>query len=228
MADEILSIEESTLSAIAQAIKNKGGLPQSNKLSFPDGMVNALRNIETVATVTPKIVPPSTVELTPSNTSYPIESGYHTNGTRVFINATTGSATPSSTEVTYYPPSPYNFFSSFWVDGIGSATQLVTGTKTFNGNSENFVVDGLSFTPIGVLLFYVPDPNLKEYVNAYTSAIDVPNFSPNSNATACSSTSGSSYGVASVDVNYSQGSVNISKRGQSRFMHTYFYIVFGR
>jgi hypothetical protein len=224
MADQLLSIDDSTLTAIADAIRSKGGT--TAQLSFPDGMVSALQAIETEATVTPKITPQQ-VTLTPSNTSFPIEAGFHDGTGTVKIETETGSANPTSTEQTYYP-SAGKFFSSFWVDGIGSGTQLVTGAKTFTGTSDNFVVDGLSFTPIGVLLFSVPDPKLREYVDEYTSAIDVPNFSPNANATGCNNASGSSYGIYSVNVSYSQGSVNISRVGAQRFMHTYFYIVFGR
>jgi hypothetical protein len=224
MADEILSIDTDTLDGIANAIRNKGGLPQSNKLSFPDGMVNALRNIETVATVTPKISPPSTVELTPSNTSYPIESGYHTNNTRVFINATTGSATPSSTEQTYYPPSPYSFFSSFWVDGIGEATQIVTGTVILN-NARDLIVSGLSFTPIGIIVLHRPDPNVKRYDNQVLNAISVPNLNPNTTGTGQNS---GSYVVTTISFSFSGGSATVSSTSYARFYDTYFYIVFGR
>lgn len=150
MADEILSIDTDTLDGIANAIRNKGGLPQSNKLSFPDGMVAALQNIETVATVTPKISPPSTKELTPSDTSFALEPGYHTNGTTVLISTTTGSATPSSTEQTYYPQSPYNFFSSFWVDGTGNGYKVKTGTVQVS--DTKIEIPNLDFTPVGLML----------------------------------------------------------------------------
>lgn len=228
MADEILSIDTDTLDGIADAIRNKGGLPQSNKLSFPDGMVAALQNIETVATVTPKVSPPSTVELTPSNTSYPIESGYHTKSTIVSISTTTGSATPSSTEQTYYPPSPYNFFSSFWVDGIGNATQISTGTITLN-NTRDLVVSGLSFTPIGIIVINIPNPSLRRYANQIISAISVPNLNPTYSATAVSSSSGSSYGNSTAYFEFSNGSAKITGSGPNAyFLDDYFYIVFGR
>lgn len=226
MADQLLSIENSTLTAIANAIRNKGGT--SAKLSFPDGMVSALRNIETVATVTPKISPPSTKELTPSETSFALDAGYHTNSTIVSINATTGSATPSSTEVTYYPQSPYNFFSSFWVDGIGNATQVVTGTVTLN-NVKDLVVSGLPFTPIGIIAINIPNPNLRRYANQIISAISVPNLNPTYSATAISSTSGSSYGNSNAYFDFSSGSAKITGSGdRGYFLDDYFYIVFGR
>lgn len=228
MADDILSIDTDTLDGIANAIRNKGGLPQSNKLSFPDGMVAALQNIETVATVTPKVSPPSTVELTPSNTSYPIESGYHTKSTIVSISTTTGSATPSSTEVTYYPQSPYNFFSSFWVDGIGEATQVVTGTVTIN-NAKDLVVSGLPFTPIGIIAINIPNPNLRRFANQIISAISVPNLNPFYNCTIVSSDSGSSYKNSAANFEFSAGYAKITgATNQTWFLDDYFYIVFGR
>lgn len=228
MADEILSIDTDTLDGIANAIRNKGGLPQSNKLSFPDGMVNALQNIETVATVTPKVSPASTKELTPSDTSFAIEQGYHTKSTIVSISATTGSATPSSTEVTYYPQSPYNFFSSFWVDGIGNATQVVTGTVTLN-NVKDLVVSGLSFTPIGIIAINIPNSNLKRYANQIISAISVPNLNPTASATAISSVSGTSYATSTAYFEFSSGSAKITGSGANAyFLDDYFYIVFGR
>lgn len=224
MADDILSIDTETLDGIANAIKSKGGLPQSNKLSFPDGMVNALRNIETVATVTPKVSPASTKELTPSDTIFAIEQGYHTKSTIVSISATTGSATPSSTEQTYYPPSPYNFFSSFWVNGIGNATQIVTGTVTLD-NAKDLTVSGLSFTPTGILVAYLPEPNVKKYAEQVFTAISVPNLNPNYSATGQSS---GSYGLASVSFSFSVGSATVTSITNKRFIGAYFYIVFGR
>lgn len=228
MADEILSIDTDTLDGIADAIRNKGGLPQSNKLSFPDGMVAALQNIETVATVTPKVSPVSVKELTPIETTFPLDAGYHTNDTTVLISATTGSATPSSTEQTYYPPSSYGFFSSFWVDGIGNATQISTGTITLN-NVKDLVVSGLSFTPIGIIVINIPNPNLRRYANQIISAISVPNLNPTYSATAVSSSSGSSYGGSTAYFEFSNGSAKITGSGSNAyFLDDYFYIVFGR
>lgn len=226
MADQLLSLEDSTLTAIANAIRNKGGT--SAALSFPNGFVSALQNIETVATVTPKIAPPSTKELTPNDTSFALEPGYHTNSTIVSINATTGSATPSSTEVTYYPQSPYNFFSSFWVDGIGEATQVVTGTVTIN-NVKNLIVSGLSFTPIGIIAINIPNPNLRRYVNQVISAISVPNLNPTYSCTIVSSDSGSSYTNATANFEFLAGYAKITgATNRAYFLDDYFYIVFGR
>lgn len=220
MADEILSIEESTLNAIAQAIKNKGGT--SAKLSFPDGMVAALQNIETEATVTPKITPQQ-VTLTPSNTSFAIDAGFHDGTGTVKIETETGSANPTSTEQTYYP-SAGKFFSAFWVDGIGNATQIITGTVTLN-NERNLVISGLSFTPIGIIVLHRPDPNVKRYDNQVLNAISVPNLNPN--ATGTNQDSGS-YGYASLSFSFSSGSATVSSTSNGRFYDTYFYIVFGR
>lgn len=223
MADELLSINTETLDAIAGAIKSKGGLPQSNKLSFPDGMVAALQNIETVATVIPKISP-TVKEITPAEPTFPILPGYHTGNSQVIISTTTGSATPSSTEVTYYPQSPYNFFSSFWVDGIGEATQIVTGTVTLN-NAKDLVVSGLSFTSTGIIVLHQPDPNVKRYDNQVLNAISVPNLNPN---VTCTGQNSGSYVVTPISFSFSNGSATVSSTSYARFYDTYFYIVFGR
>lgn len=146
MADEILSIEESTLNSIAQAIKNKGGT--NTPLSFPDGMVSALQAIETEATVTPKITPQQ-VTLTPSSTSFAISPGFHDGTGTVKIETEAGSANPTSSERTYYP-SAGKFFSSFLVGGIGSGYKVETGTKQGDG-SKSLTIDGFDFTPIGII-----------------------------------------------------------------------------
>lgn len=227
MTDELLSVESSGLVAIANAIRTKGNT--NAPLTFPAGFVSALQAITTEATVTPKITPQQKV-LTPSDTSFSIDAGFHDGTGTVSIQTETGSANPTSTQQTYYP-SAGKFFSSFAVGGIGSGVQAVTGTKTFASASDNFVVSGLGFTPQGILLFSVPDPTLKEYVNQYTSAISVPNLTPSYAATAIDNISGSSYGLASIGLfSYSSsngGTVTIEHAGYNRFLHTYFYIVFG-
>ena len=222
MADELLSVESSGLVAIANAIRTKGGTNAA--LTFPAGFVSALQAITTEATVTPKITPQ------PSDTSFSIDAGFHDGTGTVSIQTETGSANPTATQQTYYP-SAGKFFSSFAVGGLGNGVQAVTGTKTFASASDNFVVSGLGFTPQGVLLFSVPDPTLKEYVNQYTSAISVPNLAPSYSGTAIDNISGSSYGLASIgSFSYSSsngGTVTIEHGGSSGFLHTYFYIVFG-
>lgn len=226
MADQLLSIENSTLTAIANAIRNKGGT--SAKLSFPDGMVAALRNIETVATVTPKVSPPSTKELTPSDTSFAIEQGYHTNDTTVIISATTGSATPSSTEVTYYPQSPYSFFSMFWVDGIGNAKQVVTGTITIPNDSTSLTIPNLTFTPVGVAGMTLRSTTVKEYKNlvvAFFKDNDVTSYYNGLNQS--SGSSGAPLGDANCQISFSNGQAVASTSGNNRFNGDYLYVVWG-
>ncbi len=227
MADELLSIEESTLNAIAQAIKNKGGT--NAPLSFPGGMVSALQAIETEATVTPKITPQQKT-LTPTDTSFSIDAGFHDGTGTVSIQTETGSANPTSTQQTYYP-SAGKFFSSFAVGGIGNGVQAVTGTKTFASAADSFSISGLGFTPQGVLLFSVPDPTLREYVYQYTSVISVPSLTPSGAATGINNISGTSYASGVIgSFAYSPsdgGKVTIEHASSYRFLHTYFYIVFG-
>lgn len=147
MADQLLSIDDSTLTAIANAIRSKGGT--NAPLSFPDGMIAALQNIVTEATVTPKIAP-ETKTLTPSDTSFAITPGFHAGAGTVKIETEPGSANPTYTEETYYP-SAGKFFSSFAVGGIGNAKQMVSGSVTASGGTS-FSITGLNFTPEGALL----------------------------------------------------------------------------
>ena len=149
MADQLLSIDDSTLTEIANAIRSKGGLPSSNKLSFPDGMIAALQDIVTEATITPKITPQAKT-LTPSDTSFAIAPGFHDGTGTVRIETEPGSANPTYTEETYYPPAG-KFFSSFAVGGIGNAKQMVSGSVTASGGTS-FSITGLNFTPEGAFI----------------------------------------------------------------------------
>ncbi|MBQ4207655.1 MAG: hypothetical protein II621_05055, partial [Clostridia bacterium] len=132
MADELLSVESSGLDAIANAIRTKGGT--NAPLTFPAGFVSALQAITTEATVTPKITPQQKV-LTPSDTSFSIDAGFHDGTGTVSIQTETGSANPTSTQQTYYP-SAGKFFSSFFVGGIGSGLQVYQSTKQGSGGSS--------------------------------------------------------------------------------------------
>lgn len=222
MVDELLSIEESTLNAIAQAIKNKGGT--NAPLSFPNGMVSALQAIETEATVTPKITPQQKV-LTPSETQFVIEQGFHDGTGTVSVQTQSKSATPSSTQQTITPDAGY-FLSSVAVAGIGAGTQVVTGSTTLNSATQ-LSVTGLSFSPQGIAVVISPDPTAKQYIDQYISVICVKSgFSPYSNATAITNVS-ASIGNYSVDVTYGGAGVVLQSRGNQRFTGPYKYIVWG-
>lgn len=148
MADELLSIEGSSLQNIANAIRTKGGTHAD--LEFPSGFVTALQAIETEATVTPKITPQQ-VTLTPSNTSFAIDAGFHDGTGTVSIQTEAGSANPTSTQQTY-TPSAGKFFSSFTVGGIGSGKQVFVTTKQGGGGSS-ITLDNLPILqPTGVVI----------------------------------------------------------------------------
>lgn len=220
MADEILSIEESTLSAIAQAIKNKGGLPQSNKLSFPNGMVSALQAIETEATVTPKITPQQKV-LTPSDTSFSIDAGFHDGTGTVKIETETGSANPTSTEATYYP-SAGKFFSSFFVGGTGSGFMTASGDITVNGVA--FVtISNLGFTPYGCALVLKTGTNA---VITNIAALWIKDYDVRKSMIELSYSTASCYNVTTT-ASYGQIEIGYTKY-KSNFKGTYRYIVWGR
>ena len=223
MADELLSIEESTLNAIAQAIKNKGGT--SAALSFPNGMVSALQAIETEATVTPKIAPQQKV-LTPSETQFVIDAGFHdgTGTVAIQFDNTNNSANPTSTQQTYYPSSG-KFFSSFYVGGLGNGTQVVTGTATLN-DSENFVVENLGFTPSGMIVFFLPsNPSASDYTERMGGVFKVPDTSPQYAGYSYTST-GSSTASNSFTFDFRQGRASVDSP-VTNWKGTYFYMVMG-
>ena len=130
MAEELLGINKSSLDAIGQAIRNKGGT--NALLSFPSGMVSALQAITTVATVTPKITPQQKI-LTPNDTQFSIDAGFHdgTGTVAIQLDTTNNSANPTSTQQTYYPDTG-KFFGSFTVGGTGNGVVVAIGETTFS------------------------------------------------------------------------------------------------
>lgn len=229
MADQLLSIEDSALTAIANAIRNKGGT--SAALSFPNGFVSALQAIETEATVTPKITPQQ-VTLTPSNTSFPIEAGFHDGTGTVKIETETGSANPTSTEQTYYP-SAGKFFSSFYVGGIGSGKKVITGTKVGDGSYKLTITQSdnadFDFKPSGMAGMLInPSGVSGDRTAAFQS------FSSQSpriywNLTAYSKKFWN--GMASSSQRFDLGTVGVATANfpfsMYNFKGTYFYVIWG-
>ena len=222
MADELLSVESSGLVAIANAIRTKGGT--NAPLTFPNGFVSALQAIETEATVTPKITPQQKV-LTPTDTSFSIDAGFHDGTGTVSIQTETGSANPTSSQQVIYPPSG-KFFSSFVVGGLGAGTQVVTGTTTLNA-STMLTVSGLSFTPVGMVVLLSPDPNAKLYIDQYAAGIKAQNFTPYSSAIGWSNVSSNSVSNYTIVFSFSAGNAQAEHYGSQRFTGTYHYIVWG-
>lgn len=223
MADQLLSIDDSTLTAIANAIRSKGGLPSSNKLSFPDGMIAALQDIVTEATITPKITPQAKT-LTPSDTSFAIAPGFHDGTGTVKIETEPGSANPTYTEETYYP-SAGKFFSSFVVGGIGSAKKMASGSVTASGGTS-LTIPGFDFTPEGALLILNNStgrpPNKTCLSVVYVAGEDIKNPSMRFGYTSGVLTSG--YGTCSP----SYGTVTFNGRNDiSYFNGTYQYVLWG-
>lgn len=221
MADQLLSIENSTLTAIANAIRNKGGT--SAALSFPNGFVSALQAIETEETITPKITPQQ-VTLTPSNTSFPIEAGFHDGTGTVKIETEPGSANPTSSEVTY-TPSAGKFFSSFAVGGIGNAKKMASGSITATGGTS-LTISGFDFTPEGALLILNNStgrpPNKTCLSIVYVAGAEIRNPSMRFGYTSGVLTSG--YGTCSP----TYGSVTFNGRSDiSYFDGTYQYVLWG-
>lgn len=224
MADQLLSIEDSTLTAIANAIRSKGGT--SAALAFPNGFVSALQAIETEATITPKITPQQ-VTLTPSNTSFAISPGFHDGTGTVKIETETGSANPTSTEQTYYP-SAGKFFSSFLVGGIGSGKQVITGTVTIPNDSTSLTISNLTFTPVGVAGMTLRSTTVKEYKDLIVAFFKDNTFTSYYNGIGQSSgASGAPLGDINCQISFSNGQAVASISGSRRFNGDYLYVVWG-
>ena len=225
MAEEYLGINTSTLNAIASSIKTKGGT--NANLSFPEGMVQALQNIETEATVTPKISSFNTV-LDSNNPSIFIEQGYHSGLDTVSIELVTGSAAPTNSSEAYYPPAG-KLYSSFSVGGIGNGYRVAIG---FISGSNSNVLDisdaSIQFTPVGTMGCIIPSSALSSY--NILNWIKIPNQTPNYPAMqAYSSTSVRSIITASsLPVSYSYGKATLTANNTSyKFNGTFFYVVWG-
>ena len=218
-----LSVDGANLTEIANAIREKGGTNQP--LEFPDGFAAALEDIETEITIQPKIEPRQVV-LTTDVTAFPINAGFHDGTGTVSIDTVEGSASPTNQQVIYQPPTG-KFFSRFWVDGIGDVTQIATGTITANGASELKIRD-IGFQPVGLVLYLVVDPNVKQYIDQVGGLYDMPSVNPHSFG--FSFTSGSSApNVISGAVTFDYGSTEtkVTIGASIRFTGTYFYMVFG-
>ena len=222
MADELLSVNTSTLNNIASAIKNKGGT--NAQLSFPDGMVSALRAIETEATVTPKITPQQTV-LTPSSTSKSIDAGFHdgTGTVSIQFDNVHNSATPGASQVTYYPDTG-KFFSSFYVGGTGSGKVMATGEITLS-SQRNFTISGLSFTPEGIAVALKQRSGSSNFT--YVGSIWVSDIEPNRNMMYCYKGKANTLST-SYKHDVSPGSIVFGHTGDySHWNGTYYYVVWG-
>lgn len=148
MADKLLSIQDSTLQNIANAIRSKGNT--SSPLTFPQGFVSALQNITTEATVTPKIAAQQKT-LTPNDTSFGVQAGFHDGNDRVSIVTQSKTVTPSTSQQVV-TPDPNKFLSGVVVQPINVAGFSIQKGFWTTGQTSVFSMSGLSFAPIGAML----------------------------------------------------------------------------
>lgn len=223
MAEELLGINKSSLDAIGQAIRNKGGT--NALLSFPSGMVSALQAIETEATVTPKITAQQKV-LTPNDTQFSIDAGFHdgTGTVSIQLDTTNNSANPTSTQQTYYPDTG-KFFGSFAVGGIGTGVVMATGEITVS-SSNSVTINGLSFTPYG-LIAAIKTSNGADYT--YTGFVWDKDLANNTTAPLPYTRKGKAGGVkVATQISRSYGSISVGgSYNSSYFNGTYSYVVWG-
>lgn len=229
MADELLSVESSGLVAIANAIRTKGST--NAPLTFPAGFVSALQAITTEATVTPKITPQQKV-LTPSDTSFALQAGFHDGSGTVSIQTETGSANPTSSQQTYYP-STGKFFSSFYVGGLGAGYQVKIGTKAGDGG-YTFTVNQLPFKTAAGIVIGIYNTGASKSTVTHVQIMDIPYTSMcGSYATASSylligfdnNSNNRQRAVSNADYSIT---VNLSAYStKENFSGNYFYIVWG-
>ena len=228
MAEELLGINKSSLDAIGQAIRNKGGT--NSMLSFPSGMVSALQAITTEATVTPKITPQQKV-LTQNDTQFSIDAGFHdgTGTVSIQLDTTNNSANPTSTQQTYYPDTG-KFFGSFTVGGTGNGVIVVMGETTVS-SSNNITISGLSyngasFTPHG-LIAAIKTGNGASYT--YTGFVYDKDFTNDNVVPLPYTRNGKAGGVkTATQITRQSGSVSVGgSYNSSYFNGTYSYVVWG-
>ena len=222
MADKLLSILESTLTGIANAIRSKGGT--SAKLSFPTGMVNAINAIETEANITPKITA-QTRYLTTSQKSVNIEPGFHDGSGSVKIRLQSKSATPSASQQNITPDSGY-FLSSVSVGGIGSGTRVYVGTKTVSSRSDTVTVSGLPFTPTGVIFVLIDGNGSTKAVTCASTLTKYPyKDSGHDTGSALSTVLDGKLMTGNISASISGSSFKAGKQGISKYYGKYLYVI---
>lgn len=193
MAEEYLSINDSTLQSVADAIKLKAGIASNTKLAFPEGFKSTLQGIDAYAPATK--IAATTETLTPSRTSYPIPAGVHTGNGKVRIRTTntnltnndvaisSNTITPNNQTQVIEPPDGY-FLNSIIISAMNASGyyQADYGTVTFSSISDSFE-KSFSFTPEGFFIM------LQDYGEA--SSIDKVCFI--NSATSGSGSTASSY-----------------------------------
>lgn len=240
MADQILSVEDSTLQAVADAIRAKAGT--TAKLTFPDGFQSALQGIDAYAPA--KKIAAVTKTLTPASTSYSIPAGVHTGNGKVRIRTrNTGlkvngvatdsnTITPSSVEQVVLPTSNY-FLQTIYVNAMDASGyfQVATGTKTFAAQTNDFIVDGLSFTPVGwiiILQEYGSSESVRKLAAA--SSVTAKKYNTVRSNYSWGETNDTQGTITKVETTMKSGKVEFIRGTHfvnAYFYGTYFYMIWG-
>lgn len=170
MADQLLSVQDSSLNAVAQAIKNKSG--DNTPLQFPDDFVMAIRGLDTYPNAADRVVG-QTVTLTPANTSYSVPAGTHDGTDVIQIVLQNKTVTPTTSAITVSPDSG-KFLGTVTVNASSGSSgyQVKTGSITLD-NVGTFRISGLGFTPQHCLILlqsYHATASLFKVVNAHTNS----------------------------------------------------------
>lgn len=235
MADQLLSIQDSSLEEMATAIKNKCGINTSTKLLFPgdaatfNSFFGALKNTETEVTITPKIAAQQKI-LTPASPSFSITPGFHNGKGTVAINTQSKTVTPSAEQQIVVPDENY-FLSSVLVKAIGAGKQVATGTFTASGTASVEIPGFNQFNPEGIAGFIINHSNVKkDRTVAFQSIIVQDGYKVYANVTLYGSSAGLRSGVATKEgyFNFSNQTITINFQTSSNsFYGTYFYVVWG-
>lgn len=232
MADQLLSVQDTSIQAVANAIKSKTG--NSNALQFPGDFVDAINGIDTYANATDK-VSPQTVTLTPSSPTYSIQPGMHDGNDIVQIVTEDQTVTPSTSDVVVTAPTG-KFLGAVTVNAasMGDLHMVKTGTVTVN-NVGSFRVRNLGFKPSKCIMFlqsYNSDSSLYKVASArsYNESLKTGDCGTKNNDSFSRKTS-SSPGMFEFKDDYSMVVSNTYIQSPSRktpvFAGTYYYVVWG-
>ena len=121
MPDELLSVQDSNIQAVANKIKAKAGINTS--LAFPSDFVSTLNALDTYPAAQDKVTPVGTVTLTPSSTSYSIPAGTHDGTEKVQIVTEDVTVNPDTQQHEYTPTSG-KFFGTFTLNAMSGSSSL--------------------------------------------------------------------------------------------------------
>lgn len=152
--DKLLKIQNDSIQRVVDTIKTKAGLSSETKLLFPNEFISTLENLKTYDNATDKIAP-ETIRLTPSQTTWTVQSGTHNgeDNVSVSIHSDTIEITPSING-SIIEATDDEFLGNILIKAIESSQgkKIKVGTKTYNSSTDTFEINNLNFKPEGAVI----------------------------------------------------------------------------